>query len=390
MPSKTFCKNCLLPNPTLICKGCGKCKKHVGCICVYCARCNKSISPKLVCKKCGLCKKHHQKEKLWQKSDFPFRQCTVVQNDKVSYIKNQLPRSIGVEIELSHWGTFNPAERWNCSTPYQVVHDGSVKPSGQELVLAPMHGDTYITTMQWLSKVLTLHKTQVNTTCGYHVHIDSIDLVPAELRKLFGAWYALQYSVFGTLVNSKRALAHPDSGIAYSKPIKISKDSLTDLFALKTNHEIMNWFYYYLYKLDTGVAPFYMANSYIKTMLTRFKSHKYENNARRQALNFHSWMMRGTVEFRLKEGTVDPMDLLYWPLWCGWFVQKIVALPDSVILDWVKHPPALDVLTNSWTTGKGPCAPKELVAWVKHKQQIAYTPHPFHLKRVDGVEAEIR
>jgi len=103
-----------------------------------------------------------------------------------------------------------------------------------------------------------------------------------------------------------------------------------------------------------------------KRTIAAKRDHKYENGARRSALNLHSWMMRGTLEFRLKEGTVDPVECINWPLWCGWFVDRTAALRDSQVREWLTKPPSLVELTESWYRGvKKP--PEGLVEWVRER-----------------------
>jgi hypothetical protein len=40
-------------------------------------------------------------------------------------------------------------------------------------------------------------------------------------------------------------------------------------------------------------------------------------------LNLHSWYYRGTLEFRLKEGTVTSKEIVGWPLLCLWLVEAV-------------------------------------------------------------------
>jgi hypothetical protein len=40
-------------------------------------------------------------------------------------------------------------------------------------------------------------------------------------------------------------------------------------------------------------------------------------------LNVHSWFFRGTVEIRVKEGTVMPKEIVGWPLFCLWLIEAV-------------------------------------------------------------------
>jgi hypothetical protein len=49
------------------------------------------------------------------------------------------------------------------------------------------------------------------------------------------------------------------------------------------------------------------------------------------SMNLHSHFHRGTVEFRLKEGTITPEEFIMWPLFCGWVIESISKLTDAQV-----------------------------------------------------------
>jgi hypothetical protein len=63
---------------------------------------------------------------------------------------------------------------------------------------------------------------------------------------------------------------------------------------------------------------------------------KYARNSpvrsRYWGLNLHSWFFRGTVEFRMFQGTTAVDDLVCWPLLCGWIVHAATIVPDATAL----------------------------------------------------------
>jgi hypothetical protein len=67
--------------------------------------------------------------------------------------------------------------------------------------------------------------------------------------------------------------------------------------------------------------------SVYQTLMAR-KGGKYEW-CRYFGLNIHSWMYRKTIEFRMKEASTDPEDILCWPLWCGWLVDNVTRMTDG-------------------------------------------------------------
>lgn len=259
---------------------------------------------------------------------------------------NTLRRSIGVEVELAEWGTLRAGgatavKRDNPLLVCQFERDGSVQPSGMELVVGPQAGDNYLTVMSKLISRLKESGVEANNTCGYHAHIDAASMTLPELRRVILGFAYMQNSIFHYLVAPHR-LQEP----AYHYTQKIS--GLQGLRECKSSSEISAWLDMWLYGVHIHPLMGGEERRQLKRRLETLKSHKYENAARRRALNLHSWMMRGTIEFRLKEGTTDPTELLMWPLWCGWFVEHCAGATDAAIDKWRESSPGLDVIAKRW------------------------------------------
>jgi hypothetical protein len=121
------------------------------------------------------------------------------------------------------------------------------------------------------------------------------------------------------------------------------------------------------YKLNQ--AALYRAQS-AKANFDRIKNYKRTNGGaggcRYSSMNVHSHFFRGTIEFRLKEGTLDPTEIIFWPLFCGWFVEMATRLRDDEVMainslsDWVKlmrekciiQPSVIDWVEEKVTQGK--------------------------------------
>ena len=78
--------------------------------------------------------------------------------------------------------------------------------------------------------------------------------------------------------------------------------------------------------------------------LPKLRAHKYEG-ARYHGLNIHSWMQRSTIEWRQSQGSLERERLIFWSLFCGWFVeicgrlrdseaQRILSLEDLIYGEW--------------------------------------------------------
>ena len=404
---RTDCKNCLIMGrvkPIHICSRCKYCTDHNGCHCVPCALCNKRVAPGEVCSKCSRCREHHS-ELIPESRDFPFRKCEY-KNPPVkrcscsqledysacnkckrcpkhactceSFIINPLRRTIGCELEIAEYGRFLNGSWPDIPVTYALEHDGSVVPSGQELVTARMIGDKVPLAMGALAKHLKSSGASVNETCGFHVHVDAAEASAADLRRILAGFWIFQDQIFDALVAPER------STNVFCPKVRLDDPEVFELMKLSSSAEINNWFYRYLY----GMEPSYNAlwtptqrRTAIKGFedkLKQRKAHKYENAARRHAINFHSWMMRGTVEFRLKEGTIDEVELINWPLWCGWFVQKFSSFQDKELLWWMKKTPTLVEISERFcaSTLGGARMPKSVLQWVQKKVDEAKLPRP--------------
>lgn len=347
------------------CKTCRKCHTHNQCKCAPCARCKTKTSPTKSCTACYERKRlvvcvacHSGPVGTHKTSTFPVRSCIYKgETPEPTFQYNRLQRSLGIEVELATWGSLNSGSlpRLAPLLAGEVVRDGSVRPSALELVSGRLQGDTAFKALYQLANSVKNCRATVNETCGVHVHVDAADFSMLDLRRTLLAWLAIQSQVFSKLVAPER-LGNP-----YCPPNSLSTLQFETLTSASTNKAVSEFFYGNLYKLAKypGESPEEYARR-IKSV----REHKYENAARRWALNFHSWMMRGTLEFRLKEGTVDPAELFWWPIWCGWLVETFSHLSEKEVQAWQNTPPDLVELTQSFHPSVSELG---LVDWVKSK-----------------------
>lgn len=302
------------------------------CNCIRCGLCSERVSRKVVCDKCKVCAKHHNG---FYPKDFPHRGCDYVTTVPVNntFAINPLHRTIGVELELGVFASC-AANCHNKHITWQIDHDGSVSGSGQELVTARMSGDQYVYGMSELVRDLTNGGSQSNETCGYHVHVDAAEFNPLDLRRIGAAFALIQNELYGTLVDARRGTG--SWGQTYCPRLKWD---VPMIMAMDDKNVFINWLHQWLYGVQlpdknqfVGMDSVYKSTlREIDEQLKNYKNTKYMNRARRWALNFHSWMMRGTMEFRLKEMTMDPGDIIMWPLWCAWFIEKFGNASDKDI-----------------------------------------------------------
>lgn len=343
------------------------------CACIRCALCRDRIPKKHACDKCHSCSKHH---KEYYPKDFPHRKCdylvipgmTVERLPETTFAINPLHRTIGVEVEL---GAFPPFVRQNTNgiISWSMHHDGSVQGSGEELVTDRMRGDQYVYGMGKLIRDLTNGGANVNESCGYHVHVDGAEMGPMDLRRIMVAFQLIQDNLYGSLVNKKRGSG--TWGQTYCPKLR---NDINMLMGFEDKADFINWLHLWLYQVQLPAKSDYVGaeSLYKETLrgidaqLKQYKGTKYMNRARRWALNIHSWMMRGTVEFRLKEGTLDPGDIMLWPLWCAWFIEKFGNASDKDVLYFMKKGLSLPAANEFMAEGSSKM-PAYVANWVKSK-----------------------
>ncbi len=291
-----------------------------------------------MCLRCNACKSHHA-EGTYRGRDFPIRKCVHTSVDApvpALYWLNPIKRDVGVEVELAYFTephAANPIPNFKHCT-YRKVGDSSVQPAGVELNVNPLKGDNIVRGLSEMLRWLHKNEADVNSTCGYHVHIDSADLNAKEVLRVVALFQALQTQIFGTLVHAGRATNQFCAQLSY--PLA----DLQQLLVGGSAAVVKEWFHKKLYDLHLTPEKNPSERKTILAGLRTEKQRKY-NDGRRSAINVHSWMMRGTLEFRCKEGTLDPCDFLMWPQFCAAFVECAIKLKDEQLAQMLDSPPPL-------------------------------------------------
>src|SRR5260370_11405285 len=130
---------------------------------------------------------------------------------------NLLARPIGVELEYS--SVVNLREVVNDIVPFAYwEHDGTLTKGGEELVVNPASGDKLMQYLAILIGLQTNYPPAVDTSCGFHVHVQSQDFTPLDLRRLIAMWCRVEKDIFGTLVRANRRFGR-DDGHHYCRPM---------------------------------------------------------------------------------------------------------------------------------------------------------------------------
>ena len=255
---------------------------------------------------------------------------------------NTLPRTLGVEVEIGEWKKLR-AGKTIPYISYNTTHDWSVQPSGQEMVVAPLRKDAFVRGMLSLSKELFLSECVLNETCAMHVHVGAEDLSCFEIRRLLEVYRRCEDEIYSHLIAPHRwkkpeaihycqRMNQPHRGVCarcerYDSQYpgqRVAPEGveivLARMWKATTTKDLKLCLLRMLYGIENpSIDPLDLEHR---------KSGKYEF-ARYFGLNLHSWMHRMTVEWRMKEATADPVEMVCWPLWCGWMTHLVTRLTDT-------------------------------------------------------------
>jgi hypothetical protein len=240
-----------------------------------------------------------------------------------------------------------------------VVSDGSI-PGGFEINTNPTNGDLFLDHMAEICDGFVKINAHCSNACGLHVHVNvkgsplySKDGSPLldkdgnqkfdprdafnhyDLRRLIEIYYKTEKAIF--------ELCHPRrvSG-RYSipcGPYYMTKDMNPKDF----RKSMITKMYREGQPLPVATPASTLASTRALTMqkvkramkeagtqLKAKKGHKYES-VRYKALNLHSFFLRGTIEFRHKEGTADYNEITNWALICATVVDQASKMSHAEI-----------------------------------------------------------
>lgn len=176
------CSSCDAHRSSRTCRDCDECND-----CCTCERCNDCGDVLHESDTCGYCSEHCECEEREvsvttiheapKKTKFPCRRLAGVE-----WEMNERPR------EVDQW-----ADKWGAG----VHSDGSC---GWEAVTPPIAGDNIRKCLTDLGKAIVDSRTNVNESCGVHVHVDARDLGWSDMYRLlwvYGRVEALLYVLAG-------------------------------------------------------------------------------------------------------------------------------------------------------------------------------------------------
>ena len=345
-----FCSRCAVTESH--CDNCSRCKGCQGCNCRRCTNgCNRWFiiaNQHSYCERCHVCRRCcrcRNSPKYTPDYRLGISEIITKGGTKGRSVVTGLPRTLGMELEIGDWKNLS-RDGGNNRIPgisYITTHDWSVKPSEMEMVISPLRGDAVIRGMLELSRAGTTAGIVLNESCALHVHVGGKDLSYFEIRRLLEVYSRLEREIYSHLIAPHRTQnpsihycqmmtgPHVVAGCERCRrydqqypeqrviPEPLSS-VLSRMWMATTTEDLKLCLLRMLYGIENP--------SHIPDVVRTRKGGHYEF-CRYFGLNLHSWMHRLTVEFRMKEATVDPIELVMWPLWCGWFVHAITRMSDA-------------------------------------------------------------
>lgn len=220
------------------------------------------------------------------------------------FTKNPVKRFISCELEVASaregGAITRVCDAWSCTTQY----DGSLPSGGFEISTSPAMGDVFLAQIKDHCRAFRQCRARVTRACGLHVHVDARDFRYWDTRRLILVYAKVEDALFSILPHSrngnsfcKRCGDSFASLVKSGRPKDVREALLQKLYGSKNN-----------------------ARSY-----RRSKSHC----SRYTALNVHSWLYRGSFEFRLGAGSVDYKNITNWAMLLGNLLEYAAKKSDK-------------------------------------------------------------
>tara|TARA_R100001082_G_scaffold79992_1_gene47234 strand:- start:2187 stop:3185 length:999 start_codon:yes stop_codon:yes gene_type:complete len=220
-----------------------------------------------------------------------------VNSRKSETFKFDIKTLVGLEVEcvIPSADSFDSPMYWNS------VNDGSISPPdgycGLELVSTPANGDLLMENIDNLMLWKKRYGADVNSSCGFHVHFNSLDMSAREV-----AYVGIVYKNFQNLLKDMMPRSRQSSN--WCKDFQIEVDSLEMVYE---EQELIEIYYDYMHSTPT--------------------TDKY-NDARYCALNLHSRYYHGTIEFRLHSATINKYKITSWISILNAIINKSIELSE--------------------------------------------------------------
>jgi len=269
----SYCSTCISKFETC-CDACGKkvetpVTNYFG---TYCETCEKELFGT-----CIQCNNTYEINRLYIDAEGDLI-CADCENDLYSwplgnfapristYVELDSERAFGIEIETSKCGGFSSLHNntfWGCTNDYSIT--------GKEFISPPLYGDQGLQTIRHFCEMAITKNWETDSHCGLHLHIGVGDLGADQLKSIAYA-YNITYKLWRLLVPNSRA------SNTMCGPPQYPVSEITNI----NTKDIEDWEYF--------VAE----------------------RDRFEFINWRAYMVHGTVELRILNGTLDAELICNW------------------------------------------------------------------------------
>ena len=325
------------------CEVCEQCQDH--CECYICEGCDERV--RSTCNDCSRCPDCCEGHASGEHPTYVNRRLVFHDARRGKFQRNPSKRHLAVEIEVAGCkdDDFSEIERscrrWGAS----ITEDGSLPAEGFEIPTAPANGDAFCQQIVDICGAIKGARGFVDESCGLHVHVDARDYRHYDMRRLVLLYAKLEEAFYALHPESRKSSGYCDpcgaryiEGLLEARTAKESKHTLMgNVYRGKRNGHYPSGRYdqQAVAAMDAAMheqtRKGKAAHSKTGTFDSRPVKTKKYSEVRYHALNLHSWVYRGTVEFRLHTGSIEPRKIIPWGAFLAALLDYAMRAKESEI-----------------------------------------------------------
>jgi len=310
----THCPGCMQVTPLRTCGACHGCANC--CRCIACNGCGMIYANiERICNKCGGGKEceccFHAPGSRSAEGLRIRRKVNLLRYvpGPTDCVRNPIPRLVAAEVEVcgfnintvSYSTMCTIMEAWNIS----AVSDGSLPSGGIEFNTHPAGGDLLVEQMTNLCAGLAAAKAYITSSAGCHIHVDCRDFGYFDLAKLLRVVACVEAGLY-SIIPSFRAWSEQYCRFWAPQYLLGLHDAESCMGPGDTDRR--RTLLYRKYILDK-LYGYHTSRSVNEAKQNKHGSGRAD---RYRGTNVHSFVHRGTIEFRMPPGTVLADNIINW------------------------------------------------------------------------------
>lgn len=215
-------------------------------------------------------------------------------------------RLVGIELEYYRFRYSEKKFFIELNKPKRafITRDGSVNGDAKEIVTMPRGGKDFEVLVNDILNVA--ESVEADSSCGYHIHIDTRDYKPRDIKNLFVSYLNIENSMFSLMPNNRK-----NNQYCYRL-----KNIYSHCYKTKIDDKIEKLKSFEGKKGDDGI---------IRTFYQGSQDRGKYNSLRYAWANFHSLFRDKNIEVRIHSGTANYDKIVHW------------ASLQSAVVEYVKN-----------------------------------------------------